>query len=80
MGGNISRRVMTRLLFELQFVLWHQAARGQRRVQKSPAGAMPDAIILQLWTLHRAGKHNNDDAGTNRDASPWQLNKNSPIS
>jgi len=30
MGGNISRRVMTRLLFELQFVLWHQAARGQR--------------------------------------------------
>ncbi|MDO8742861.1 MAG: hypothetical protein Q7J62_00415 [Polaromonas sp.] len=56
MGGNISRRVMTRLLFELQCVLWHQAARGQRRVQKSPAGAMPDAIILQLWTLHRGRK------------------------
>jgi hypothetical protein len=80
MGGNISRRVMTRLLFELQFVLWHQAACGQQGMQKSPVGAMLDAIILQLWTLHRAGKHNNDDAGTNRDASPWQLNKNSPIS
>lgn len=54
MGGNISRRVMTRLLFELQSVLWHQAARGQRGVQKSPAGTMLDAIILQLWTLHCA--------------------------
>ena len=56
MGGNISRRVMTRLLFELQFVLWHQAVRGQRGMEKSPAGAMLDAIILQLWTLHRARK------------------------
>jgi len=56
MGGNISRRVMTRLLFELQIILWHQAARGQRGMQKSPAGAMPDAIILQLWTLHRDRK------------------------
>lgn len=54
MGGNISRRVMTRLLFDLQFVLWHQAARGQRGVQKSPAGAMLDAIILQLRALHCA--------------------------
>jgi hypothetical protein len=45
---------MTRLLFELQSVLWHQAARGQRGVQKSPAGTMLDAIILQLWTLHCA--------------------------
>jgi hypothetical protein len=56
MDGNISRRVMTRLLFELQDVLWHQVTHGQRGMQKSPAGAMPDAIILQLWTLHRARK------------------------
>ncbi|MDI1268637.1 MAG: hypothetical protein PSV40_05985 [Polaromonas sp.] len=47
---------MTRLLFDLQFVLWHQAARDQRGVQKSPAGAMLDAIILQLRALHCAWK------------------------
>jgi hypothetical protein len=56
MDGNISRRVMTRLLFELQDVLCHQEAHGRREMQKSPAGAMPDAIILQLWTLHRDRK------------------------
>ncbi|MDI1273690.1 hypothetical protein [Polaromonas sp.] len=71
---------MTRLLFELQLALSHPAARARRRMEKIPAGTMLDAIILQLRTLQLARKHNNDDAGTNRDAFPWQLNKNSPIS
>ena len=80
MGGNIFRRAMTRLLFELQVALSHQPARGNREPQKSPFGASLGAIILQLVSSTGTSKHNNDSAWTNRDPNRWQLNKNFPIS
>lgn len=53
MGGNISRRAMTRLLFELQVALWHQATAIGRGNRKSPDEALLDAIIFPIWVLPR---------------------------
>jgi hypothetical protein len=53
MGENIFRRVMTRLLFELQVALWHQERSMGGGNRKSPAGTFLDAIIFPIWVLPR---------------------------
>lgn len=53
MGENIIRRVMTRLLFELQPALWHYMARRWMHPQKNAAHSTLDAIILWLGGDHR---------------------------
>jgi hypothetical protein len=57
MGENIIRRVMTRLLFELQPALWHHQTPSLETTQKNGAYPTLDAIILQPAGTAQSGKN-----------------------